>query len=66
MLPGLELTPSWVSTRVIMLLVGGEGEAYVAWMGAGSWLAEYQSNPSPHWWRRRGKRCLDVSCFLVG
>ncbi len=49
----------------ILLLIGGEGEANVAWMGAGSWLGEYKSNPSSHWWRRRGKRCLDGSWFLV-
>jgi hypothetical protein len=52
---GWELAPGWVSTTVILLLIGGEEEANVAWMGAGSWLGEYKCNPSSHWCRRRGK-----------
>ncbi len=43
--PGWGLTPGWVSTRVILALIVGEGEANVAWMGASSQLGEYKSNP---------------------
>jgi hypothetical protein len=61
---GWELAPGWVSIRLILLLIGGEG-ANVAWMGAGSWLGEYKIYPSPHWWSR-SKRRLDGRWLLVG
>jgi hypothetical protein len=31
----------------ILILIGGEGEANVAWMGAGSWLGEYTLKHTP-------------------
>ncbi len=62
--PGWELVPGWVSTRLILLLIGGEGEANVAWMGAGSWLGEYKSNPSSHWLRRMGAGFLFLTGFV--
>jgi hypothetical protein len=63
-LPGWELAPGRVSTRVILLLIGKEEEANVAWMGAGSWLGEYKSNPSSHWLWRMGTGVRFLTGFV--